>query len=45
LGGTDENRYPAFNGLFAAVSFQTQNAYVGTVDEFKKLIATIPMPS
>ncbi|CAD8140693.1 unnamed protein product [Paramecium octaurelia] len=45
LGGTDENRYPAFNGLFAAVSFQTQNAYIGTVDGFKKLIASNPMPS
>jgi hypothetical protein len=47
LGGTDEKRYPAFNGLLTQVSFNAKaGAYIGTIDGAKKFIETYsPKPN
>lgn len=39
LGGKDENRYPAFNGLFTRVVYSHEmGAFVDTMDEMNKLL-------
>lgn len=40
LGGKDNNRYPAFNGLLTGVVHSTKpGVYIGTVEAFKSFFS------
>lgn len=47
MGGKDNNRYPAFNGLFTKVVYSTEmGAFVDTVEELSKYLEGLkPRPS
>ena len=43
LGGMDENRYPAFNGLFSKVVYsQKKGAFIDSVNQPKDLHGVVP---